>query len=192
MVVVSLAAFVGGAAVVRRAGTTAAEQRCFALLNGLSHRAHALVWAPMQLGSLGGPLAVGAALRATGRRRVGDRVAAVGVVTWVAARAVKPLARRSRPAHSIPATRILGSAQRGLGYPSGHAAVAAAVAAVAAPHLPRQWRPAAWATALAVGPMRAYVGAHLPLDVVGGAALGIAIGTAAAGPGDGAVGLARR
>ena len=192
MVVVSLAAFVGGAAVVRRAGTTAAEQRCFALLNGLSHRAHALVWAPMQLGSLGGPLAVGAALRATGRRRVGDRVAAVGVVTWVAARAVKPLARRSRPAHSIPATRILGSAQRGLGYPSGHAAVAAAVAAVAAPHLPRQWRPAAWAAALAVGPMRAYVGAHLPLDVVGGAALGIAIGTAAAGPGDGAVGLARR
>jgi len=182
VVIVSLAAFVGGAVVVRRAGTTAAEQRCFALLNGLSHRAHALVWAPMQLGSLGGPLAVGAALRATGRRRVGDRVAAVGVVTWVAARAVKPLARRARPAHSIPATRILGTAQRGLGYPSGHAAVAAAVAAVAAPHLPRRWRPAAWATALAVGPMRAYVGAHLPLDVVGGAALGIAIGTAAAGP----------
>ncbi|HEX6425341.1 MAG TPA: phosphatase PAP2 family protein [Acidimicrobiales bacterium] len=190
VVIVSLAAFVGGGVVVRRAGTTAAEQRCFAFVNGLSHRAHALVWAPMQLGSLGGPLAVGAALRATGRRRLGARVAAVGVTTWVAARAVKPLARRARPAHSIPATRVLGAAQRGLGYPSGHAAVAAAVVAVAAPHLPRSWRPAAWATALAVGPMRAYVGAHLPLDVVGGAALGIAIGTAAAGPDHGAVGLA--
>jgi undecaprenyl-diphosphatase len=189
VVIVSLAAYVGGGVVVRRAGTTAAEQRCFALLNGLSHRAHALVWAPMQLGSLGGPLAVGAALRAIGRQRLGARVAAVGVVTWVAARAVKPLARRSRPAHSIPATRVLGAAQRGLGYPSGHAAVAAAVAAVAAPQLPRRWRAAAWVAALAVGPMRAYVGAHLPLDVVGGAALGIAIGTAAAGPDHAAVGL---
>ncbi|HEX6420295.1 MAG TPA: phosphatase PAP2 family protein [Acidimicrobiales bacterium] len=174
-----LVAFAGVGAIVRRRGTTAAELRCFALVNGLSHRAHVLVWLPMQLGSLGGPLAVGAALRAAGRPRLGARVAAVGAFTWVAARAVKPLVRRPRPAHDIPATRVLGAAQAGLGYPSGHAAVAAATVAVAAPHLPRRWRPAAWATALAVGPMRAYVGAHLPLDVAGGIALGLAIGTAA-------------
>jgi membrane-associated phospholipid phosphatase len=40
----------------------------------------------------------------------------------------------------------------------------------------------AWAAALAVGPTRSYVGAHLPLDIVGGAALGVAIGTLGRGP----------
>ncbi|HET6954448.1 MAG TPA: phosphatase PAP2 family protein [Acidimicrobiales bacterium] len=178
-----LAAFAGGAVVARQRGVTQIEQRCFELVNGLSHRGYPLVWLPMQLGNLAGPLVVGAVLRATGHRRLGARVAAVGTVTWVAAKALKPVGRRGRPAHTVPATRVLGQAQAGLGYPSGHAAVAAATAAVVAPHLTRRARPVAWAVALAVGPMRGYVGAHLPLDVFGGVALGVALG-AAAGPGD--------
>jgi undecaprenyl-diphosphatase len=133
----------------------------------------------MQLGNLAGPLLVGAVLRAAGQRRLATRAAVVGAFTWVAAKAVKPAARRGRPAVSFPATRVLGQEQAGLGYPSGHSAVSAATASVVVPHLPRRWRPLAWTVALAVGPMRAYVGAHLPLDVVGGVALGVAIGTAA-------------
>jgi membrane-associated phospholipid phosphatase len=178
VVVGSLAAFLGGAAAVRRVGTTPSELRWFERLNALPHRGYPLVWAPMQLGSLAGPLLAGAALAAAGRRRPGARVAAVGALTWVAAKLVKPLARRARPAHSLPGTRVLGTPQSGLGYPSGHAAVAVAVAAAASPDLPHRWRPATWAWALAVGPMRSYVGAHLPLDVAGGVALGLAIGTA--------------
>jgi membrane-associated phospholipid phosphatase len=44
-------------------------------------------------------------------------------------------------------------------------------------------RPVAWSTAATVGAARVYVGAHLPLDVVGGAALGVAAGSAARGVG---------
>jgi undecaprenyl-diphosphatase len=81
----------------------------------------------------------------------------------------------------VAEARVRGRAQAGLGYPSGHAAVAAAVAVVVTPHLAKRWRAPAWAVALAVGPTRSYVGAHLPLDVLGGAALGIAVGTAGRG-----------
>jgi undecaprenyl-diphosphatase len=177
----SLTVFVGGAIIARRPGVTRTELRWFELLNGLSRRVYAPVWGLMQLGSLGGPLVTGAVIRAAGHRRLGIRVMTVGAVTWVAAKAVKPSVRRGRPAVTIPATRVLGQEQSGLGYPSGHAAVAAGTAVVLAPHLSRRWRPLAWAVALAVGPMRAYVGAHLPLDVLGGVALGVAIGTATRG-----------
>jgi undecaprenyl-diphosphatase len=179
VVIGSLAVFAAGAVVARRAGVTRVEQLCFDRVNGLSHRGYAAAWAPMQLGSLGGPLAVGAALGLAGERRHGAQVAAVGAFTWVAAKAVKPLARRGRPAHTVDVARILGRAQAGLGYPSGHAAVAAATAALVVPRLPPPWGALGGGWALAVGPLRTYVGAHLPLDVVGGAALGVAIGTAA-------------
>ncbi len=182
MTIGSLAVFVGGALAVRRPGVTRTELRCFQVLNGLPHRGYHGIWLPMQLGSLGGPLAVGAVLAAGGQQRLGARTAAVGTFTWVAARAVKPAVRRGRPAVAVAAARVLGQEQAGLGYPSGHAAVSAATAAVAVPHLPRGWQRPAWALALAVGPMRTYVGAHLPLDVVGGIALGLAIGTAARSP----------
>jgi glycosyltransferase 2 family protein len=174
----AVATFAGGAILARRAGVTRTELRWFELVNGLSHRVHAPVWALMQLGSLGGPLVTGAVIRVAGHRGLGTRVMTVGALTWVAAKAVKPSVRRDRPAATIPKTRVLGHEQSGLGYPSGHAAVAAATAAVVAPHLPRRWRPVAWAVALGVGPTRVYVGAHLPLDVLGGVALGVASGTA--------------
>jgi glycosyltransferase 2 family protein len=179
VVIGSLAVFAAGAVLARRPGVTRAEQLCFARVNGLSHRGYGAAWAPMQLGSLGGPLAVGAALAMAGERRDGARVAAVGAFTWAAAKAVKPLARRGRPAHTVDVARVLGPTQTGLGYPSGHAAVAAATAALVAPRLPQPWGALAWAWGLAVGPLRTYVGAHLPLDVVGGAGLGVAIATAA-------------
>jgi undecaprenyl-diphosphatase len=66
-----------------------------------------------------------------------------------------------------------------LGFPSGHAAVAAALTVVVTPYLSGRWRyvPITLLAIVLVG--RLYVGAHLPLDLVGGAALGIAAGSAA-------------
>jgi undecaprenyl-diphosphatase len=59
-----------------------------------------------------------------------------------------------------------------LGFPSGHAAVAAALTFVVWRHLGPRWGAAALGVALIVMLGRMYVGAHLPLDLVGGAALG--------------------
>jgi undecaprenyl-diphosphatase len=66
----------------------------------------------------------------------------------------------------------------GLGFVSGHAAVSFALATVLAPSLPRSWRTAVFADAVLVGLARMYAGAHLPLDVVGGAGVGILTGIA--------------
>ena len=59
---------------------------------------------------------------------------------------------------------------------SGHTTVAFACAAVLAPYLTRRWRVVGYALATAVALGRIVVGAHFPLDVVGGASLGLLLG----------------
>ena len=54
--------------------------------------------------------------------------------------------------------------------------MAVALATVSSPYLGRRGRRVAWALAAAVCVARMYVGAHLPFDVLGGAALGWAAG----------------
>ena len=58
-------------------------------------------------------------------------------------------------------------------FPSGHTATSFACATVLAALVPRA-APAFYVLALAIGYSRIYVGVHWPLDVVGGAVLGIA------------------
>lgn len=168
-----------GAREARRDAMRGAEDRCFAAVNGLSGRAFAPVWAVMQAGSLGGAVATGAGVAVTGRPRLGRRLAVVGSLTWLGSKVVKPFARRGRPASVVQVARVLGREQAGLGYPSGHAGVVVAMAAAATPRLPVAWRAPVWVGALGVGVARIYVGAHLPLDVLGGAALGLATERAA-------------
>jgi undecaprenyl-diphosphatase len=64
----------------------------------------------------------------------------------------------------------------GEAFVSGHAIIAFSLAVLLTPYLTRRWRIAAWALAAGVCVGRVYVGAHLPLDVVGGAAIGCAVG----------------
>ena len=60
------------------------------------------------------------------------------------------------------------------------AAVAVALSAAAVPHLGPRGRVAALAAAPVVGLARMHAGTHLPLDVLGGAALGLAVDAAVA------------
>ena len=162
-----------GARAARDGSLRGIESRVFSAINGLGDRAFVPTWTVMQLGSLGGAISAGAAVAAAGRPRLGCRMAVAGALTWVGSKAIKPFVGRGRPASEVDGVRILGDAQSGLGYPSGHAGVAMAVAAAAVPHVPRVLRPVLWLAALGVGGARMYVGAHLPLDIAGGIALGI-------------------
>ncbi len=100
-----------------------------------------------------------------------------GLAAYYAADLVKSLVGRERPA-SLPVGAVLHEGTvGGAGFVSGHSAVAAALATAAAPYLTRRGRRVAWALAWTVALARVYVGAHLPLDVVGGVALGWAIGS---------------
>jgi glycosyltransferase 2 family protein len=162
-----------GARAARDGSLRGVESRVFSAVNRLDERGFAPAWVVMQLGSLGGAVATGAAVAAAGRPCLGRRMAVVGALTWVGSKAVKPFVGRGRPAIELELARVLGREQAGLGYPSGHAGVVMAMASAAAPHVPGVVRPMLRLAALGIGATRVYVGAHLPLDIVGGIALGI-------------------
>jgi undecaprenyl-diphosphatase len=105
-------------------------------------------------------------------------VMAGGLGAWALAKVVKELVARGRPAEYL-ADVNLRPAWDGLGFVSGHAATAVAIAVVVAPYLTRPWKIVLWALAGATGLLRMYTAAHLPLDVIGGAGLGMAAGALA-------------
>ena len=85
------------------------------------------------------------------------------------------MSRRPRPVTLLPGARRRGRDAAGLGYLSGHAGVAAVLGAVALPRLGPAGRVLVLSAIPAVGLTRVYVGAHLPLDIAGGVALGVAV-----------------
>jgi glycosyltransferase 2 family protein len=134
------------------------------------------IWLVMQLGVIGAvPLVVALALATRRLRLALDAALAAGGI-YLIARLVKESVQRGRPQTLLDGVHILGEPARGLGYVSGHSAVSVALATVASPYLGRTGRRVAWTLAAVVCLARIYVGAHLPLDVLGGAALGWAAG----------------
>jgi undecaprenyl-diphosphatase len=85
---------------------------------------------------------------------------------------------RGRPANVLDDVSVRGKEKGDRGFPSGHAAVSTALTVVAWPYASSRSRAALLSLAGFVPFARIYVAAHLPLDVVGGSALGLAIGSA--------------
>ena len=100
-------------------------------------------------------------------------LAVAGVGAYFASNAAKHWIGRGRPADLLTHVITRSGPFHGAGYPSGHSAVAAGLAAVLVPYVPRGLRRWVWALAVMVGVSRVYLGAHFPLDVVGGLALGL-------------------
>jgi membrane-associated phospholipid phosphatase len=136
------------------------------------------VWTVMQLGSvIVIPLVVGGALLAR-RPRLAATAAVAGSIAYGMGKVVRHLVERDRPDGLLADVIIRGEPSLGSGYLSGHTALAVVMAVVLTPYLGRRGRWAVWILAALVGLARMYAGAHLPLDVVGGAALGLATGGA--------------
>ena len=162
----------------RRGRISPAEITAFRAVNGLPDSIHPPAWAIMQLGTLGAaPVAAGMAWLA-GERQLASRLLAAGTSTWALSKLVKQVVRRPRPGALLPAIHYRGRPAAGLGYLSGHAGVAAALGAAAFPRLGRGGRALVLIAVPAVGLTRIYTGAHLPLDIVGGAAFGLAVAAA--------------
>ena len=102
-----------------------------------------------------------------------------GLASWFLAKLVKALFQRGRPLEFLPSIDVREGAGTGLGFVSGHAAVAATCAVCVVAALPVRVRPVAAAVAVLVGLARIAYGLHLPADVVGGWSLGVLVGVAA-------------
>lgn len=81
---------------------------------------------------------------------------------------------RARPEGFLNDT-IVRIGETGNGFPSGHTMIITVVVLVLFPYLPKGWRLLTLLLIPAVGLSRVYLGVHLPLDVVGGFAVGLVV-----------------
>jgi membrane-associated phospholipid phosphatase len=145
------------------------------VLNSVTVLPFVLVWPFMQLGNVV-VVPVSAAVAAAFRRwRLAAGLLLAGAGVYLLAKVVKDIVVRGRPDRLLDEVVIRGAAALGRGYVSGHAAVVTSLLVVAWPWLNRPARVACAVLVAVVCLSRVYVGAHLPLDVVGGAALGLAV-----------------
>ena len=165
-----------GFLIAQRGQLSVFERDVFRIVNDLPEIVFPIVWAVMQLGNvIAVPVLAGVAAL-TGRFRMARDMLVSGLLAYAAADMVKSVVGRERPAGLIDANLLDGNVS-GIGFVSGHAAVAAALATAAVPYLTRRGRRFAWTLAWTVALARVYVGAHLPLDIVGGVAVGWALGS---------------
>lgn len=154
-----------------------AEEALFRAINGLPALLYRPVWLVMQLGNLLALPTVAVIALALRRWRLGATLLLSAPAKILLGRIVKDAVTRHRPASVIEDVVLRGDASpAGEAFVSGHAVVAFAIGVLVHPYIPRRHRWLAWVLAVSVCLGRVYVGAHLPLDVAGGAALGAAIG----------------
>ncbi len=172
---VGLVVFALSAAIAVR-GLAIGEAGLFVATFSLADWPHYAIWPFMQFGVFVTiPILVVIAL-VMRRVRLAAAMAIGGVGVDFLALVAKGIIDRGRPAALVAVVECREMLVAGsLGLPSGYAAVAAAPIVVVTPYLSGRWRnvPVALLAIAIMG--RPYVAAHLPLDILGGAAPGVAV-----------------
>ena len=174
---VAVGILVGTTAAAKR-GVPSWEHRTCKAINGLPDALAPFAWPPMQFGSLISPFVVGAIAYGRNRRpEPATSIIAAGFASWITAKGMKKLVGRGRPHDFDSETnlRLWTEIDGSLGFVSGHAAVAMATAGIIHRYVSPGLGAAAYGVAALVGFSRIYAGAHLPIDVLGGAALGVLV-----------------
>ncbi len=173
-----LLVLVAAGLVPRNGRVSPAERRVFDAINSLPDWLYRPLWIFQQFGNLVIALLVVLVIAAVLRRW---ELAAAGVVAVLAKlsleRVVKSVVERRRPGTTVPDAILRGEVSAGgLSFVSGHATITVAMATALSAVVPRRWLVPIWLVVVLNGFTRIYVGAHNPLDIVGGTGLGLVIG----------------
>jgi len=163
------------------------ETDVFHVVNGLPDWLEPAMWVFQLAGLLLVPLIVAAVAAAFRHWRLAAAlVVFVPLKLFVEHTIVKRLVERDRPGTTIcgypdefdeTCAQFRGDVPlEGLSFVSGHAVIAWGVATLLWPVLPGRWRWLPVAVAALNSVARVYLGAHNPLDVIGGGAIGVALG----------------
>jgi undecaprenyl-diphosphatase len=154
------------------------ERAVFGFVNGWSDAWRWPLWIFQTLGVLGMPLVVaGAALLFRQWRLAAALVALVPLKLGIEHEVLKASVQRERPGTTIPGALLRDVPSAGESFPSGHAVIAFGIVALLLPYLRRRWQVLVVALAVLNSVARVYLGGHAPLDVVGGAAAGLLVGS---------------
>lgn len=110
-----------------------------------------------------------------GRFLVFSAALGVAISDPLASRVLKSLFGRIRPCHADPPQLLPIGCSDSYSFPSSHAVNIFCEATIVSMVYPRA-APFAYLLAAAVGYSRLYLGVHFPFDVLGGAAIGTAVG----------------
>jgi membrane-associated phospholipid phosphatase len=173
-----LAVFAVCAVIVADGRVGPIERAIFQAVNGLPDWLYGPMLAFQYLGVLAMPLVVGVGALAFRRWRLAGALVLVVPLKLALERVAKLLVERERPGTTVADAILRGVPSAGLSFTSGHAIITFAIAGLLVLVLPRRWGIVAFVLASLNAVARVYLGAHNPLDVVGGAAIGLAIAAA--------------
>lgn len=170
-------AVVAGSMLLASSGNVGAMERSvFEVINRLPNWLEAPMWVAQLFGALAFIVLVALAALILARTRLGVALLVaiplkLAVEWWL----VKALVERERPVITVPEAVIREVNSSPLGFPSGHAMLAFIMAGCLRQYVSKRTAVVLYLLAAMSGIARIYLGAHNPLDVIAGAAIGIAI-----------------